>query len=150
MQAFQAAFGSEIITLNNQKHMEKINQLKWTDQAIHQLLTTALFTKSLLTKTLSKIKAIAGINKIMKCTIVVLQIISGTKLNGIPVFTRIGFDKGFNPSYFFNRCQAAAKFSANFHSKLPLPRRSRSPFSTLCSRPIERVKQNIPFQRKFL
>jgi hypothetical protein len=38
MQAVQAAYGTDVIILNNQnQQVGKIDPLKWTDQSIHQI-----------------------------------------------------------------------------------------------------------------
>ena len=131
MQAVQAAYGTDVIILNNQnQQVENIDPLKWTDQSIHQKqfrlyqkstgrddrrTTTYFILHRLLTnETLSKIKAIPSVQKLMKdyqCYVTDHQW-DETQWDT----TRVGFVTGYDPS-FFNRSQAASKFNAHLHSK---------------------------------
>ena len=131
MQAIQAAFGSDVIILNNQNQkLEKIDPLKWTDETIHQKqfklyqkttgrddrrrTTYHILHRILTNETLSKIKAVSSVQKIMKdyqCYVSDHQW-DETQWDT----TRIGFVTGHDPS-FYDRHQAAAKFNANLHSK---------------------------------
>jgi hypothetical protein len=132
MQAVQAAFGPDVIIMNNHnKQVENIDPLKWTDQSIHQKQFT-MYQKStgrdarrsttyhilhriLTNETISKIKSTPSVYKIMKdyqCYVTDHQW-DETQWDT----TRVGFVTGHDPS-FFNRSQAAAKFNANLHSKL--------------------------------
>ncbi len=132
MQAVQAAYGPDVIIMNNQNQtVEKIDPLKWTDQTIHQRqfklyqkttgrddrrsTTYYILHRILTNETISRIKAIPSVNKIMKayqCYVTDHQW-DETQWDT----TRVGFVTGHDPS-FFNRSQAAAKFNANLHSKL--------------------------------
>ena len=132
MQAVQAAFGLDVIIFNNQNQkVESIDPLKWTDQTIHQKqfklyqkstgrndkrsTTYHILHRILTNETISKIKAIPSVSKLMKeyqCFVSDHQW-DETQWDT----TRVGFVTGHDPS-FFNRTQAAAKYNANLHSKL--------------------------------
>ncbi|KAI2512753.1 hypothetical protein MHU86_1541 [Fragilaria crotonensis] len=140
MQAVQAAFGTDVIIMNNQnQHVEDIDPLKWTDQTIHQKqfklyqkstgrddrrnTTYYILHRIITNESISKIKATPSVSKIMKdyqCYVTDHQW-DETQWDT----TRLGFVTGHDPS-FFNRSQAAAKFNTHLHSK-PLANKIKIP-----------------------
>jgi hypothetical protein len=131
MQAVQESLGEDVVIINNQNRpVEQISTLKWTDTTIHQkqfklyqkttgqdnCRTTTYFILHRIqtTETISHIKALPSVKRIMReynCYVTDHQW-TETQWDT----TRLGFVTNYDPS-FFNRTQAAAKFNEFLHSR---------------------------------
>jgi hypothetical protein len=131
MQAAQESLGEDIVIINNHNRpVEPISTLKWTDHTIHkkqfnlhqkttghadrQSTTYFILHRIQTNETVSAIKALPSVKRIMKeynCYVTDHQW-TETQWDT----TRIGFVTNYDPS-FFNRTQAAAKFNEFLHSK---------------------------------
>ena len=131
IQAVQETLGTDIIILNNHNQpVETVSTLKWNDQTIHQKqfklyqqtvgkddrrrTTYYILHRVLTNETISNIKAIPAVRRIMKDYQFYITDHQWTETQWST--TRIGFVTNHDPS-FYNRTQAQIKFNDYLHSK---------------------------------